>query len=68
MDDIVRTVRGDPGVVLEAGNKSHTNLQFTIEEFHSNGKLAFLDFYVNVESGKNSHVSGTEISLIPALL
>ena len=31
VDDIVRTVKGDPGVVLEAANKLHTNLQFTLE-------------------------------------
>ena len=67
MDDIVRTVEGNPGVVLEAANKSHTNLQSTIEEFHSNGKLAFLVFYVNRDSGKTSFVSGNINSLIPAL-
>ena len=32
MDDIVRTVKGDPGVVFEAANKLHPNLQLTIEE------------------------------------
>ena len=40
-DDIVRTVKGDPGVVLEAANKLHPILQFTIEEFDGNGNLAF---------------------------
>ena len=67
VDDIVRSVEGNPGVVLEAANKSHTNFQFTIEEFHSNGKLAFLVFYVNRDSGKKSFVSGSKNSLIPAL-
>ena len=43
VDDIVRAVKGDPGVVLEATNKLHPNLQFTIEELDSNGNLAFLD-------------------------
>ena len=52
VDDIVRTVKGDPGVVLEAANKLHPNLQFTIEELDSNGNLAFLDLNVNVDSAK----------------
>ena len=52
VDDIVRTIKGDPGVVLEAANKLHPNLQFTIEELDSNSNLAFLDLNVNVASGK----------------
>ena len=32
VDDIVRTVKGDPGLVLEAANKLHPNLQFTIKK------------------------------------
>ena len=40
VDDIVRTVERDPGVVLEAANKFHPNLQFAIEELDSTGKLA----------------------------
>ena len=51
-DDIVRTVKGDPGVVLEASNKLHPNLHFTIEELDSNGNLAFLDLNVNVDWAK----------------
>ena len=51
-DDIVRTVKADPGVVLEAANKLHPNFQFTIKEFDSNRNLAFLDLNVNVDSGK----------------
>ena len=43
MDYIVRTVKGDPRLVL---------LQFTIEELDSNGNLAFLDLNVNEDSGK----------------
>ena len=31
MDDIVKTVMSDPGVVHEAANKLHPNLQFNIE-------------------------------------
>ena len=50
VEDIVRTVKGDPGVVLEAANKLHPNLQFTIEELDSNG--IFLDLNVKVDSGK----------------
>ena len=53
VDDIVRTVKGDPGVVLEAANKLHPNLQFTIEELDSYGNLAFLDLNVNVDSAKS---------------
>ena len=52
VDDIVRTVKGDPGLVLEAANKLHPNLRFTIDELDSNGNLAFLDSNVNVDSGK----------------
>ena len=67
MDDIVRTVKGDPGVVLEAANKLHQNLQFTIEELDSNGNLDFLDLNVNMDSAKRSHVVGTKNPLIPTL-
>ena len=45
VDDIVRTVKGNPGLVLEAAYKLHPNLQFTIEDFDSNGNLAFLDLH-----------------------
>ena len=62
----VRTVKGDPGIVLEAANKLHPNLQFTIEELDSNSNLDFLDFNVNVDSGKKSNVGGTKNPLIPA--
>ena len=52
VDDIVRRVKCNPGVVLEAANKLHPNLQFTIVELDSNGNLAFLDLNVNVDSAK----------------
>ena len=55
VDDIVRTVEGDPGLVLEAANKLHPNLQFTIEELDRNGNLAFLDLNVNGVS-KKGHI------------
>ena len=67
MDDIVRTVKDDPGVVLEAANKLHPNLQFSIEELDCNGNLAFLVLNVNVDSGKKPQVGGTKNSLILAL-
>ena len=50
--DIVRMVKGDPAVVLEAANKLHPNLQFTMQELDSNGNLAFLYLNVNVDSAK----------------
>ena len=56
VDDIVRTVKGVPGVVLEAANELHPKLQFTIEELDNNGNLAFLDLNVNVDSGKKGHM------------
>ena len=52
VDDIVRTVKGNPGVVLEAANKLHPNLQFTIEELDRNVNLAYSGLNVNVDSGK----------------
>ena len=52
VDDIVRTVKGNPGVVLEAAKKLHTNLQFTLEGLDSNDNLAFLDLKINVDSKK----------------
>ena len=52
MDDILETVEGDPGVVFEAANKLHPNLQITIEELDIISNLAFLDLNVNVDSGK----------------
>ena len=41
VDDIVRTVKGDPEKVLRAANLLHPNLQFTIETPNTNGTLAF---------------------------
>ena len=58
MDDIIRTVEVDPGVVLEAANILHPNLQFTIEELDRNGNLAFLDLNVIVDSGKKKVACG----------
>ena len=50
VDDIVKTVKGDPGVVFESAIKLHPNLQFTIEEHDTYGNSAFLDLGVNVDS------------------
>ena len=43
VNNIVRTVRANPGVVLEAATKLHPKLQFTIEKLDSDGNLAFFD-------------------------
>ena len=51
-DVMVRFERCDPGVVLEAANKLHTNLQFTIEELDTYGILAFLDLSFLLDSRK----------------
>ena len=57
MDDIVRTVKGDPQLVLEAANKLHPNLQFTKEELNSNSNLVFLDLNVFLERGLRKKVT-----------
>ena len=44
VDDIVRTVKGDPEKVLQAANLIHPNLHFTIETTNTNGTLAFFGF------------------------
>ena len=41
VDDIVNSVRGEPGVVQEAVNKLHPNLQFALEELDCNGSLTY---------------------------
>ena len=40
MDDIVRTVRGEPSCLHDAANSLHLNLQFTLEETNSGGGYA----------------------------
>ncbi|XP_063728136.1 uncharacterized protein LOC134855525 [Symsagittifera roscoffensis] len=57
VDDIVRTVKGDPDIVLKAANELHPNLQFTIENPDSNGDLAFLDLNINVDSRKKKYIN-----------
>ena len=49
MDDIIGTVNGDPGGVLEAANKLHPILLFTIEKLDSNDILAFFGFNGNMD-------------------
>ena len=52
VDDIVRTVRGEPSCLLDAANSLHPNLQFTLEETNSEGNLPFLDMNINVSQGR----------------
>ena len=48
MDNIVRTVRGEPSCLLDDANSLHPNLQFTLEETNSQGNLPFVDLNINV--------------------
>ena len=52
VDDIVRTVRGEPSGLLDAANSLHPNLQFTLEKTNSEGNLQFLDLNINVSQGR----------------
>ena len=52
VDDIVRTVKGDPEKVLRAANLLHPNLQFTIETTNTNGTLAFLDLQISTQKSR----------------
>ena len=40
----------NPAVLHKASNKSHPNLESTLEELDSTGSLVFLDLNVNVDS------------------
>ena len=42
-EDIVRTIKGDPNVVLQAANKLDPNLQFTVETPNQNYDSTFLE-------------------------
>ena len=53
VDDIICTVRGDPGEYLKSANSLHNNLQFTLEKVNMERNLAFLDINVNVGSKIN---------------
>ena len=50
VDDIIRTVRGDPDEFLKFANSLHNNLQFTLEKINMEGDLAVLDINVKVSS------------------
>ena len=50
MEDIIRTVKGNPWVVLEAAKNLHQNLQFKKNLIVT--VLTFLDLNVNVHSRK----------------
>ena len=52
VDDIVRTVKGDPEKVLRAAKLLHPNLQFTIVTPNTNGKLAFLDLEISIDKSR----------------
>ena len=52
VDDIVRTVKGDPEKVLRAANLLHPNLQFKIETPNTNGTLAFLDLQISIDKSR----------------
>ena len=52
VEDITRTVKGDPEKVLQAANLLHPNLQFTKETTNTNGKLAFLDLQFSIDKSR----------------
>ena len=52
VDDIVRTVKGDPEKMLRAANLLHPNLQFTIGTPNTNGVLAFLDLQIRIHKSR----------------
>ena len=52
VDNIVRTVKGDPEKVLRAANLLHPNLQFTIETPNTNGNLSFLDLQTSIDKSR----------------
>ena len=52
VDDIVKTVKGEPCCVLDAANSLLSNLQFNLEETISEGNSAFLDLNINVSQDR----------------
>ena len=52
VDDIVRTVKGNPLVYLEYANSLPNNLQLTLETPNASGDLAFLDLNIKVNEVK----------------
>ena len=57
VDDIVRTVKGDPEKVLRAANLLHPNLQLTIETPNTNEKLVFLDLQISIDKSKKVNLT-----------
>ena len=53
VDDIVRTVRADTKVLLDAVNNLRPNLQFTIETTDDKNSLPFLEMSINVQPEGN---------------
>ena len=53
VNDIVRTVRVDTKELLDAANKLHPNLQFTLEKTDDKNSLPFLDMSFNVQPEGN---------------
>ena len=53
VDNIVRTVRGDTKKLLDAVNKLHPNLQFTLETTDDKNSLPFLHKSINLQSEGN---------------
>ena len=53
VDDIVRTVRGEPSCLLDAVDSLLPNLQFTLDvQTNSEGNLPFLDLNINVSQDR----------------
>ena len=49
VDDFLKTVKGDPSLVMHAAKKLNPNLQFTLETPNENGDFPFLDININVD-------------------
>ena len=52
VDDIVRTVKGDPEKALWTAKLLDSNLQLTIEKPNTNGKWAFLNLQISIDKSK----------------
>ena len=52
VDDLVKTVRGEPSCLLDAANSLYPNLQFTLDKTNSEGNLPFLDLNISVSQGR----------------
>ena len=50
MDDVVRTSRASPDVILSKCNRLHTNLEFTIELLDQEKSIVFLDMKIKRRS------------------